>query len=106
DAITGFAQQRERPAWQVLESVYGSFTTPGVTTTAAAPRVSPLVTNLLQKATESLHEVDEVRQAHDRIKHPAKIAASGLDAVSKGRVGLSLGEVANIASALLPLVNE
>lgn len=106
DAITGFAQQRERPAWQVLESVYGNFTTPDVATTSTAPRVSPLVTSLLQKATESLHEVDEVRRAHDRIKHPAKIAASGLDAVSKGRAGLSLGEVANMASALLPLVNE
>jgi hypothetical protein len=105
DAITSFAQQRERPAWQVLESVYGSFTTPDVTT-STAPRFSPLATNLLQRATESLHEVDEVRRAHDRIKHPAKIAASGLDAVSKGKAGLSLGEVAGMASAVLPLVNE
>lgn len=72
----------------------------------AVPRVSPLVTSLLQKAAESLHEVDEVRRAHDRIKHPAKIAASGLDAVSEGKAGLSLGEVASMASALLPFINE
>jgi hypothetical protein len=99
DAIRAFDQQRAGRGWATFESLYSSLYTADPEDSSGERSFTPQFEKLGRKAVEALKAVDGVRQAHRAVKQPAQAAELAKSAPD-------LGQVAGIATALLPLAVE
>ncbi len=99
DAIRAFDQQRSGRGWVTFESLYSSHSTLGPEDTPGQRSFTPQFEKLGRKAVVALKAVDDVRRAHQKSKHPKQ-------AVERTQSARDLGQLAGLATALLPLAVE
>lgn len=99
DAIRAFDQQRSGRGWTTFESLYTSLSTPAPEDSPGERSFTPQFEKLGRKAVEALKAVDGVRRARPKATDAVRPAEST-------RSAPDLGQVAGIATAILPLAVE
>ena len=85
--------------WARFEALYLTYTEPEPESTEPGTSFTPHLESLGDKLAQALGSVDRIRRAHQAARNPSR-AAEILD------TGMSLGRVAELVTAVLPVITE